>query len=204
MIPGLVIGACNLATDVIALAIPIPVILGLHMVWKKKVGYCAIFLTGAMGIVVSVLGLVYRINLIGPKRGDGTWWQAAVNLTTIVELCLSIIISCAPFAVGYWRRVFRNGSLLSSVRSVYRLRRWDRSHSPPPVDMPTVRSSRMSSATGSERELEVFRAGCRASWCLERDSRSFDTGVELADAVAPGETSQSHLPYHTMRSDVRH
>ncbi|KAK3215517.1 hypothetical protein GRF29_8g230807 [Pseudopithomyces chartarum] len=53
VIPGLVIGACNLATDVIALAIPIPVILGLYMVWKKKVGYCAIFLTGAMGIVFS-------------------------------------------------------------------------------------------------------------------------------------------------------
>lgn len=82
VVPGLVVGTCNLATDLVALAIPIPVILGLRMNWRRKLGYCAIFFTAVMGIVVSVLGLVYRINLIEPKRNDGTWWQAAVNLTT--------------------------------------------------------------------------------------------------------------------------
>ena len=198
VIPGLVIGACNLATDLVALAIPIPVILGLHMDWKKKVGYCAIFLTGGMGIVVSVLGLVYRINLIGPKRGDGTWWQAAVNLTTIVELCLSIIISCAPFAVGYWRRVIRNGSLFSSVRSMYRMRKSDRSRVALPVDLPTLPTSRVSSASGSECDLEVADRDFGAGGCRNRDSRSFDTSVEHSGVVAQGETSQDHLPYHTM------
>jgi hypothetical protein len=35
-----------------------------------------------VGIVVSIFGLISRVNLIGPLRNDGTWWQAAVNLTT--------------------------------------------------------------------------------------------------------------------------
>jgi hypothetical protein len=82
VIPGLVVGTCNLATDLVALAIPIPVILGLRMNWKRKLGYCAIFTTGIVGIVVSIFGLISRVNLIGPLRNDGTWWQAAVNLTT--------------------------------------------------------------------------------------------------------------------------
>ena len=34
---------------------------------------------------------------------------------SIIELCISIIVSCAPFTIGFWRRVFRNTSFASIV-----------------------------------------------------------------------------------------
>ena len=86
VIPKIVARIVNLAIDLVALVVLIPIILPLHMDLKKKKGCCAAFLVGTMGIIVSVLELVYRINLIGPRNNGGTWWQAAVNLTTYAHL----------------------------------------------------------------------------------------------------------------------
>lgn len=188
VIPGLVVGACNLATDLVALGIPIPIILGLRMDWKRKVGYCAIFLIGVLGVVVSVLGLVYRVYLIGPRRGDGTWWQAAVNLTTIVELSLSIIISCAPFAVGYWRRVLRNSSVFGSAREKYGLRKSERSEPQTPVELPVLREGRIGTATGTLGG--GFGEVVRRSMSVEGQRES----SQYTRTVGQGEVSQDHLP----------
>jgi hypothetical protein len=74
------------------------------------------------------------------------------NSCSIIELSITIIISCAPFAIGFWRRIYQNSALFSSIRSRNNLRKSnDRPPTTPPLS--TIRTSRIGSA-GSDFNLE--------------------------------------------------
>lgn len=82
-------GAINVATDFYILLLPIPGVLQLQLPTRKKIGFCAIFMTGSLYVglqswrtfyvltnyracLASVMGLFYRTKL---KRDSDVTWQ---------------------------------------------------------------------------------------------------------------------------------
>ncbi|KAI4246966.1 MAG: hypothetical protein LQ352_006241 [Teloschistes flavicans] len=65
-------GAINVATDFYILLVPIPGVLQLQLPIRKKIGFCAIFMTGSLACLASVMGLYYRTKL---KRNSDVTWQ---------------------------------------------------------------------------------------------------------------------------------
>jgi hypothetical protein len=113
------------------------------------------------------------------------------NSCSIIELSITIIISCAPFAIGFWRRIYQNSALFSSIRSRNNLRKSnDRPPTTPPLS--TIRTSRIGSA-GSDFNLEVLPPRSRGG---NRDSTS-TYPVEQTNTITPG-ASQDHLAYHAI------
>ncbi|KAL8955203.1 MAG: hypothetical protein Q9193_006853 [Seirophora villosa] len=64
-------GSVNVASDFYIFLLPIPAVYQLQLATKKKIGYCAIFGTGSLACLASILGLYYRTKL--NRYADVTW-----------------------------------------------------------------------------------------------------------------------------------
>ncbi|KAF2704336.1 hypothetical protein K504DRAFT_442482 [Pleomassaria siparia CBS 279.74] len=116
-IQSIVAASYNVASDLYLLALPMPVIMSLHLSKKKKYGLVGVFMTGIIGTAATVLGLYFRIYLHTEKGGDATWIAAATYLTVCVELFLAIIVSCIPACASAWKTTIAGSKLVSSLKS---------------------------------------------------------------------------------------
>ncbi|KAL8939801.1 MAG: hypothetical protein Q9216_003152 [Gyalolechia sp. 2 TL-2023] len=80
-------GAVNIASDFYIFLLPIPGVLQLQLGTKKKIGICAIFMTGSLACLASVMGLYYRTKL--NRNSDVTWQLVDVLIWVVVELTLT-------------------------------------------------------------------------------------------------------------------
>ncbi|KAL2045118.1 hypothetical protein ABVK25_012223 [Lepraria finkii] len=108
-------GAVNVAVDLLILILPIPVVLKLRMQRGRKIGILAVFGTGAIALVCSIISLVYRIKLNGNQ--DSFWLGAVVFIAIIIEVSITIICSCAPAIFSLARHIFSNSPFFASLRS---------------------------------------------------------------------------------------
>lgn len=78
-------GAINVATDIFMIVLPLPIIMKLNLSLRKRLGLAAVFLTGIIATVATVLGLYFRVSLyqskLDPDGGDATWVAAATYIT---------------------------------------------------------------------------------------------------------------------------
>lgn len=118
-----------------------------------------------------------------------------LTITRIIELSITIIISCAPFAVGFWRRIIQNSTFISSIRSPQHHRKSNHPRSPTPVTFPTIRTSQISS-TRSDINLEALRPRCRESISREEDAGSIGPS-EHTSTFTQGDF-HDQLPYHAV------
>ncbi|RWA07969.1 hypothetical protein EKO27_g7134 [Xylaria grammica] len=79
----------GLGLDLFIFILPIPVILKLHLSTKQKIQLLAVFATAAIGVLASVLSLVYRVEAL--STSDKTWAYTSLNLTNVVEADVAII-----------------------------------------------------------------------------------------------------------------
>ncbi|KAK8860023.1 integral membrane protein [Apiospora arundinis] len=84
----------NVATDVVMLLLPLPVVWRLHMDKRQKVALSAVFLLGSIGIIASVIRLTVtsRVSVLT----DGTWDSADIATWSLVESGCYLIASCLP------------------------------------------------------------------------------------------------------------
>jgi len=87
-------GFIGILTDFYILFIPMHMVLGLHLPLGRKVGVCAIFMTGLIGCICSIIGVVYRFE--ERTSGDTLWATIPAYAVGIVELSIGIICSCMP------------------------------------------------------------------------------------------------------------
>lgn len=73
---GVVTAAISIFNDFFIIAIPIPAVWALQLATKRKVGITAIFLTGLLVCVTSILNLVYRVQMWRDAYHDNTWNSA--------------------------------------------------------------------------------------------------------------------------------
>lgn len=117
---GYVQGPANVIFDVFAIYLPASVIINLHMPLRRKIGVLAIFTTGTLALIASIIGLVYRVKLI--HDSDGTWAAFIVELCLFIESCVSIICACMPSIPSIAKLIAHSPvflSLQSRLRSLY-------------------------------------------------------------------------------------
>ncbi|KAL9604094.1 MAG: hypothetical protein Q9219_000682 [cf. Caloplaca sp. 3 TL-2023] len=108
-------GAINIATDFYILLLPIPGVLQLQLPLKRKIGICAIFMTGSLACLASVMGLYYRTQI--DRFSDVTWQLVDVLIWVVVELTVGVMCSCMPALAGFFHHYISLFRLVGSFFS---------------------------------------------------------------------------------------
>jgi hypothetical protein len=98
----------NLAMDIVAFIIPIPVIASLHLPTRRKIGLALMFFSGIVAIATGAVSLHYRRSSSAQSIIDLT----IVCLCTIADSGIAIMLGCVPALRGLW---LKHGSQLSFV-----------------------------------------------------------------------------------------
>ncbi|KAI1298853.1 hypothetical protein F5Y03DRAFT_367229 [Xylaria venustula] len=93
-------GVVSTLTDFYILAIPVTTVLSLQLSKKKRIGVAAIFLTGLLATVFSVVGVVYRFKDVLTSPPDYTWYSLWLLPLGVAELNVGIICTCMPIVFG--------------------------------------------------------------------------------------------------------
>ncbi|GAD97239.1 hypothetical protein AOR_1_1448144 [Paecilomyces variotii No. 5] len=104
----------NLISDITVLLLPICVIVQLQLPTRSKLILNAIFGTGILSIVASILRLIYTIRLT--QTEDFTWAIMPVGLWAIAEVTSVILTGAIPLLPGFVKFI-RNGQDSSGTRS---------------------------------------------------------------------------------------
>ncbi|OTA55245.1 hypothetical protein K449DRAFT_306030, partial [Hypoxylon sp. EC38] len=115
LIWGVVQSAVGTVLDIFIFVLPIPVILRLQLSTKKKVQLLAVFTTALVGVMASVLSLVYRIEAL--DTDDGTWKYTSLLICSVVENDVAIIVSCTPGVANFTRVYVSELRIIKSLRS---------------------------------------------------------------------------------------
>ncbi|ROW08681.1 hypothetical protein VPNG_06444 [Cytospora leucostoma] len=113
LIWGIVVAAVGTLLDIFIFVLPLPVILRLQMTTRRKVSTAAVFGTALLGVIASILSLIYRIETLGAK--DSTWTFTALMTCIVVENDVAIIVSSTH---GFSRFI----KMVSELRIVRSLR----------------------------------------------------------------------------------
>ncbi|MCJ1244727.1 hypothetical protein MMC30_001926 [Trapelia coarctata] len=96
-------GVVNVISDLYLIMLPIPAVWSLNLPFRKKVGVLAIFLTGFIACISSILGLVYRADF--SNSADRTWAVIPTSITTIVEMTAGILVCCMPATAAAFKQL---------------------------------------------------------------------------------------------------
>ncbi|KAK8171806.1 hypothetical protein BKA80DRAFT_316849 [Phyllosticta citrichinensis] len=86
--------AANSLIDILVLAIPVWGISGLGLQRKQKISVGALFLTGSVVVVASLVRLVYLIEF---SMVDLTWKYIPAATWSLIEVNLAVVSACLPF-----------------------------------------------------------------------------------------------------------
>ena len=99
-----VLGAFNIAYDVIVFVFPLHNFLKLNISWQRKFGVCLIFMIGLLVTVCSIVRLQYLVK-IGVSQNP-TWDYNSTVIWSSVECNLSVMCTCMPAMTGLIQRVW--------------------------------------------------------------------------------------------------
>ncbi|KAL8925809.1 MAG: hypothetical protein Q9208_003306 [Pyrenodesmia sp. 3 TL-2023] len=84
----------NIVTDILILAMPMPIVWSLHLEKSKKIGICALFLLGGFVCFTTIIRFVYLETLWHGM--DQTWDNVNIAIWSCVEPCIAIVSACLP------------------------------------------------------------------------------------------------------------
>ncbi|ROV89573.1 hypothetical protein VMCG_09954 [Cytospora schulzeri] len=95
---GLIQGPLNVVIDLYTFILPFPILAQLNLTRRRRIELGVVFSTAFLGVVVSIVALVYRVKLV--YSDDTTWSQIICFLCIMLENNIAIVVSCMPaFAV---------------------------------------------------------------------------------------------------------
>ncbi|KAI3400055.1 hypothetical protein diail_4593 [Diaporthe ilicicola] len=187
---SLTITVCNVVTDFVIIALPIPIVLKLNTTQKKKIAIIATFAAGCSAVIVSIVRLVYALQL---GSIDGSWTGIPAGYTSCVELTLGFLVVSIPAyrslimkqirlsngsTVWSWRTSRRRGLLESSKHYPYGSKEYNASGRKESV--PTG-----SHKTSSTMELNSMR---------DKRSHSHEHGMGYTTVVVASEQNIPRMP----------
>ncbi|KAL3483465.1 hypothetical protein BJX62DRAFT_244863 [Aspergillus germanicus] len=86
--------------DIVIFAIPLPIVVRLHLPLQKRISLALLFLTGVFGIAASAISLAYRFLLMDGASNS----RASAMLCSIIEYCVALMVGCAPAIYAYWTK----------------------------------------------------------------------------------------------------
>ncbi|KAK0618505.1 hypothetical protein B0T17DRAFT_656595 [Bombardia bombarda] len=100
---SLVVAVCNVITDFIIATMPIPIVMKIRMSHKKKVTIITIFAAGSTAVIVSIVRLVYSLDV---GSVDGSWTAIPAAYTGALELTLGFLVVSIPAYRMLYKRIF--------------------------------------------------------------------------------------------------
>ncbi|KAH7304033.1 hypothetical protein B0I35DRAFT_445744 [Stachybotrys elegans] len=105
-------------TDFYVLLIPIYLVWGIQMPVRKKVGVCALFLTGLLSCACSIAGTVLRFQYLFSTMPDNRWNGMRFSALAVVELNIGQLCACIPVAFVLFKSLYlRIETSLSHLRN---------------------------------------------------------------------------------------
>ncbi|KAI0542088.1 hypothetical protein GGR58DRAFT_497444 [Xylaria digitata] len=114
---GIAAAAASIIVDIYIFVLPLPAISALKIPPSKKIQLVALFTTAFLGIVASVISLVFRVALLGFY--DSGWQLGRLAITIIVENNVAIIVGSLPAFTNFLRTYVSNNALYRSLRSKF-------------------------------------------------------------------------------------
>ncbi|KAA8907975.1 hypothetical protein FN846DRAFT_946201 [Sphaerosporella brunnea] len=100
--------AFHIATDIAVAVAPIPILKGLQISQRKKMGLVVVFAVGALTIIGTIARQV--TNAIALTNRDFTWYWAGAELCTCIEVNMGLICATAPVLRPLFKGVFSGSS----------------------------------------------------------------------------------------------
>ncbi|KAK7964328.1 hypothetical protein PG988_011302 [Apiospora saccharicola] len=116
---GPVQGAFGVALDILAFVIPLPIIARLKLSRRKKRLVFLLFSTGALGIVASIVAMVYKVRMWTDTR-EIMWFQGPVYICAHAEACISIVVGSMPAFSNFMNQYVLKSSAVRGLRSKLR------------------------------------------------------------------------------------
>ncbi|KAF7952627.1 hypothetical protein EAE96_005859 [Botrytis aclada] len=96
-------GAFDLVTDVYLFLVPMVAVSRLDMMtMRKKLGILLIFSTGFLAIISAAMNIYWRVYI--NTHSDHLWFATAINVVTITEHAIGLIIADTPHFARFFRR----------------------------------------------------------------------------------------------------
>ncbi|KAI1850163.1 hypothetical protein JX266_004542 [Neoarthrinium moseri] len=112
---GIFQSSLSVLLDLYIFVLPLPIIIKLQISRGRRLQLIGVFTTALMGIIASVLSLVYRVQLL--ETTDAMWRQAIVAMCALIETNVAIIVGCMPTLAQTLRSHLGFPNLLRSLRS---------------------------------------------------------------------------------------
>jgi len=99
-----VLGAFNIAYDVIVFVLPLHHFLKLNISWRRKFGVCLIFMVGMLVTICSIVRLQYLVKI--GRSTNQTWDYNSAVIWSSVECNLAVVCTCMPAMAGLIQRLW--------------------------------------------------------------------------------------------------
>ncbi|KAH0386879.1 hypothetical protein KCU92_g2262, partial [Aureobasidium melanogenum] len=125
---------CNSVSDLLILALPIPVVWNLALTRRKKITLSLVFAMGSAGCIVSIIRLRSIIAYLEAGDGDLTYTILDFVEWSSIEACTSMLCGCVPtlkpLFETYFRGIFESTQDSKHTGQYFRTdeRRTDHSH----------------------------------------------------------------------------
>ncbi|KAI1187612.1 hypothetical protein F5B17DRAFT_399041 [Nemania serpens] len=97
------LGSVSVLADVIILVLPMPVVFGLKLLVRSRVGLVFLFLSGLFAIAASIISLFFKaVSLQAPMTS-----LALSILATITECSVALIVGCVPSLRVLWSKILK-------------------------------------------------------------------------------------------------
>ncbi|KAL2047262.1 hypothetical protein N7G274_001281 [Stereocaulon virgatum] len=108
-------GVLNVCLDFYILYLPVPLVWKLQMEIRRKLGVMAIFMTGFIACLASILGLIYKVKLF--EDSDILWNAERVMILNLLERNVTIMVACMPACASFSRFILGKVEIVSMIRS---------------------------------------------------------------------------------------
>ncbi|KAI1114482.1 hypothetical protein F5Y14DRAFT_170806 [Nemania sp. NC0429] len=97
------LGSVSVLADVIILVLPMPVVFGLKLLVRSRIGLVFLFLSGLFAIAASIISLFFKaVSLQAPMTS-----LALSILATITECSVALIVGCVPSLRVLWSKILK-------------------------------------------------------------------------------------------------
>ncbi|TVY48328.1 hypothetical protein LOCC1_G001473 [Lachnellula occidentalis] len=114
---GIIQSAISIVLDLYIFTLPLSTIARLNIPFNRRLQIIGVFATALIGVIASVLSLVYRIRIL--NKTDDLWWQTITAICALVETNVAIIVSCMPAFAQLLKVHVGGSSIFQSLRLRY-------------------------------------------------------------------------------------
>ncbi|KAI0466123.1 hypothetical protein F4859DRAFT_332783 [Xylaria cf. heliscus] len=97
------LGSVSVLADIVILILPLPIVFGLKLVVKSRVGLLLLFLSGLFAIAASIISLYFKAESL--KLPDTS--LALSILATTTECAVALIVGCVPSLRVLWSKILK-------------------------------------------------------------------------------------------------